>query len=90
MLSIPEILDLTYTTATTRCGGCSNRCMLTTNKFPGGRRHVTGNRCEKGLGGTASQDKGPNVAAYKLERMFAYPPLPVSQAPRGRLAFPGF
>lgn len=89
MLSIPEILDLTYTTATTRCGGCSNRCMLTINKFPGGRRHVTGNRCEKGLGGTASQDKGPNVAAYKLERMFAYPPLPVSQAPGADWHSPG-
>ena len=88
MLPIPEILTLTYTTATTRCGGCSNRCMLTINKFPGGRRHVTGNRCEKGLGGGASQDKGPNVAAYKLERMFAYPPLPVSQAPRGQIGIP--
>ena len=88
MLSMPEILDLTYTTATTRCGGCSNRCMLTINKFPGDRRHVTGNRCEKGLGRTAAQDKGPNVAAYKLERMFAYPPLPVSQAPRGQIGIP--
>ena len=36
MLPIPEILALTYTTATTRCGGCSNRCMLTINQFPGG------------------------------------------------------
>ena len=38
-----EILALTYTTATTRCGGSApNRCMLTINQFPGGRRHVTG------------------------------------------------
>ena len=88
MLPIPEILALTYTTATTRCGGCSNRCMLTINQFPGGRRHVTGNRCEKGLGGGVSQDKGPNVVDYKLERMFAYPPVPVDQAPRGRIGIP--
>ena len=84
MLPIPEILALTYTTATTRCGGCSNRCMLTINQFPGGRRHVTGNRCEKGLGGGVSQDKGPNVVDYKLERMFAYPPVPVDHLPSGR------
>ena len=74
-LPLNDILNLTYTTSTTRCGGCSNRCMLTINKFPGGRRHVTGNRCEKGLGGTGTGRKGPNVMAYKLKRMFDYPPL---------------
>ena len=74
-LPLNDILNLTYTTSTTRCGGCSNRCMLTINKFPGGRRHVTGNRCEKGLGGTGTGRKGPNVTAYKLKRMFDYPPL---------------
>ena len=74
-LPLNDILNLTYTTSATRCGGCSNRCMLTINKFPGGRRHVTGNRCEKGLGGTGTGRKGPNVMAYKLKRMFDYPPL---------------
>ena len=74
-LPLNDILNLTYTTSTTRCGGCSNRCMLTINKFPGGRRHVTGNRCEKGLGGAGTGRKGPNVMAYKLKRMFDYPPL---------------
>ena len=54
----------------------------------GGRRHITGNRCEKGLGETASPDKGPNLAAYKLERLFAYPPLPEEQAPRGKIGIP--
>lgn len=88
MLSIDEILRLTYKTATARCGGCSNRCMLTINTFPGGRRHVTGNRCEKGLGAAAPQDKGPNVVAYKLQRMFDYPPLPQDQAPRGTIGIP--
>ena len=74
-LPLNDILNLTYTTSATRCGGCSNRCMLTINKFPGGRRHVTGNRCEKGLGGAGTGRKGPNVMAYKLNRMFDYPPL---------------
>ena len=49
--------------------------MLTINKFPGGRRHVTGNRCEKGLGGAGTGRKGPNVTDYKLKRMFDYPSL---------------
>ena len=85
-LPLADILNLTYTTATTRCGGCSNHCMLTINKFPGGRRHVTGNRCEKGLGGSGSGQKGPNLMAYKLQRMFDYPPL--ENAPRGQIGIP--
>ena len=88
MLSLDEMLALTYTSSTGRCGGCANHCMLTVNKFPGGRRHITGNRCEKGLGGSASQDKGPNVIAYKLKRLFDYEPLPKNEAPRGVIGIP--
>ena len=84
----PETLTgLQWTTATTRCGGCENRCMLTVNTFPGGRRHITGNRCEKGLGRTAgAREKGPNVPAYKLKRMFDYAPR--EEAPRGGIGIP--
>lgn len=88
MLPLDEIQKLTYTTATTRCGRCSNNCMLTINKFSGGRRHITGNRCEKGLGAAGATEKGPNVVAYKLNRMFDYPPLPAEQAPMGEIGIP--
>ena len=85
MLSVDEILSLTYTTKTTRCGGCTNNCMLTINRFPGGRRHITGNRCERGAGG-ANTAKAPNLVAYKRQRMFDYPnPL---EAPRGSIGIP--
>ena len=55
MLPLDDILQLTWKTATTRCQGCNNHCMLTVNRFPGGRVHITGNRCEKGLGRTATR-----------------------------------
>ena len=87
-LPIEDILALKYTTRTARCQGCSNHCMLTVNNFGGGRRHITGNRCEKGLGSTASADKGPNVVQRKLERLFAYEPLPEDKAPRGVIGIP--
>jgi len=74
-LPIQDILGLQWQTRTARCQGCTNHCMLTVSLFPGGRRHITGNRCEKGLGGTGTGRKGPNVMAYKLKRMFDYPPL---------------
>ena len=88
MLPLDDIVALTYTTATARCGGCSNNCMLTVNKFPGGRRHISGNRCEKGMGGAANADKGPDVLAYKLRRMFDYEPLEEKDAPRGVIGIP--
>ncbi len=88
MLSIDEITDLEYKTNAMRCNGCSNRCMLTINTFPGGRKHITGNRCEKGAGKNTDDKKGENLYAYKLNRIFEYDSLPADQAPRGVIGIP--
>ncbi len=88
MLSIEEIGALEYKTSAIRCNGCSNRCMLTINTFPGGRKHITGNRCEKGAGQSTSAQKGENLYAYKLQRLFDYEPLPAETAPRGVIGIP--
>ncbi len=88
MLSVDKIINLKYTTKATRCNGCSNRCMLTINTFPGGRRHITGNRCEKGAGNALNAEKGENLYAYKLERIFGYEPLDAATAPRGIIGIP--
>jgi len=85
MLPLDEILDLTYTTKTARCGRCQNNCLLTVNTFPGGRKHITGNRCERGLGGDGGE-KAPNLVAYKRRRLFDYP-MP-EDAPRGVIGIP--
>jgi len=86
MLSLEEIGSLSYTTTTTHCGGCSNNCMLTVNCFPNGKRHITGNRCEKPLRGETAAKKGENMVAYKQRRIFDYPPL--DDAPRGVIGIP--
>ena len=86
MLSLEEIGQLTYKTKTTHCGGCSNSCMLTVNIFPGGRRHITGNRCEKGIGGGGSGKKGEDMVAYKRHRIFDQAVL--EDAPRGQIGLP--
>ncbi len=88
MLSIPEVLRLTYTSETKRCGGCANNCMLTINTFDGGRSHITGNRCEKGLGNSEKQQSAPNLFVYKRKRMFQYAPLSENFAPRGTIGIP--
>ena len=88
MLELDEILNMTYKTATTHCGGCSNNCMLTINTFPGGRRHITGNRCERGMGGSKTGRKGINLVEYKRRRIFDYESLPEENAPRGTIGIP--
>lgn len=88
MLSMDEILSLTYSSSTRRCGGCANNCMLTVSTFSGGRSHITGNRCEKGLGGTEESKSAPNLLEYKRKRIFHYPPLPEKDAPRGTIGIP--
>ncbi len=86
MLPLEKIESLSYTVKNVRCGGCSNNCMLTVNAFSGGKRHITGNRCEKPLGGDTATRRGENMAAYKRRRIFDYAPL--SQAPRGTIGIP--
>ena len=70
MLPLDEILNLTYSAKTARCGGCENHCMLTVNTFAGGRRHITGNRCEKPLGAAGKTHRAPNMPAYKRQTAF--------------------
>ncbi|MEJ8303869.1 acyl-CoA dehydratase activase-related protein [Saccharibacillus sacchari] len=71
-----------------RCGLCGNNCMLTVNRFGDGREYITGNRCERGAGGEKNPEGIPNLFDYKLERLFGYKPLPMEQAPRGRVGIP--
>ena len=88
MLSIDEINELTYTTSMAKCNGCTNNCRLTINKFSGGRRFISGNRCERGLGKEKAKSDVPNLFAYKNERYFGYTPLAPSEAKRGTVGIP--
>ena len=88
MLSLDGITELTFTTSTARCGRCTNNCMLTVSTFPGGRKHITGNRCERGLGSNAAGPKGANLIEFKRRRIFGYEPLAEENAPRGVIGIP--
>ncbi len=88
ILPFEEIEALEYQASTIRCKGCSNQCILTVNQFDGGRRHITGNRCERGAQEQNAPEKGENLAKYKLDRIFGYDPLPIEKAPRGVIGLP--
>lgn len=77
-----------YETSMTRCKGCTNSCLLTINKFSDGRRFISGNRCEKGIGGQKNKENIPNLFEYKMHRIFDYEPLDADKAPRGVVGIP--
>ncbi|MBQ9827205.1 MAG: 2-hydroxyacyl-CoA dehydratase [Lachnospiraceae bacterium] len=88
MLSLQEITELQYKTSMTRCRGCTNSCHLTINNFGGGRRFISGNRCEVGLGREKKNKDIPNLFEYKLHRYLDYMPLETGKAYRGTVGIP--
>ena len=91
MLSLDEIINLSFETSMSRCKICNNNCVLTINKFSGERKFISGNRCERGLG----KDKPasdhltvPDLFDYKYHRIFDYPALKPDKAIRGIIGIP--
>lgn len=88
MLNLDQINALKFETSMAKCQGCTNNCRLTINKFTGGRQYISGNRCERGIGKAKSDNKVPNLFAYKLDRLFSYKPLDETEARRGSVGIP--
>ena len=89
MLSLEDIINLKFESSMARCKGCTNHCLLTINKFSGGRQFISGNRCEHGLGKEKTNKDIPNLYEYKNKRLFAhYKPLPAEKAYRGKVGIP--
>ena len=67
MISASDLRQFSHTSKSTVCHGCMNRCHLTVNSFSGGRRYISGNRCEKGLGIAKEAKDVPNLYAFKRD-----------------------
>ncbi|MFV0343795.1 MAG: acyl-CoA dehydratase activase-related protein [Anaerocolumna sp.] len=88
MLTIDQINALTIESSMARCKLCTNNCRLTVNKFSDGRKYISGNRCERGLGLPKNKDNIPNLFEYKLNSLFSYKPLENEKAYRGKVGIP--
>lgn len=88
MLPIDQINNLEFTTTMSRCRGCTNNCLLTINKFSGGRQFITCNRCERGAGGQKNKDNIPNLYEYKSKLLFDRETLDEKEAVRGTVGIP--
>ncbi len=83
ILSREELLRFEQKTTSTRCQGCQNHCLLTISRFEGGRRFVSGNRCEKMTGG--GKATLPNLYEEKRRMLREYRP---GERRLGRIGIP--
>lgn len=68
------------------CPGCTNHCRLTVNTFADGRKFISGNQCERGLGKTDSQIKKiPNLHEFKRNYLTD---LKSTEGKRGKIGIP--
>jgi len=83
-----ELAGFSHTSRSVRCGLCSNHCDLTVNTFSGGRRFLSGNRCERPLG-RGDAGKLPDLYTWKLDYLkeTAYTPRG-DAAPLGKIGLP--
>ena len=88
LLQPDRLRCFSYTTTATRCIGCQNQCYLTVNRFMDGKRHISGNRCERGAQEHAVNNAMPNLFDEKYRRLFCYAPLPLEKASRGVVGIP--
>jgi predicted CoA-substrate-specific enzyme activase len=87
LISFDDLEKFAYQTKFTRCKKCTNNCLLTINSFTNGRKFISGNRCERGIG-IDEKNKIPNIFEYKANRLFQYRPLEKMNAPRGIIGIP--
>ena len=65
ILSKAELDSFEHTAKSTVCRGCTNNCHLTVNTFSGGKKFISGNQCEKGLGLSEKTENVPNLHEFK-------------------------
>jgi len=71
IISAQELTDFTHTVKTANCGLCGNNCLLSINTFSGGRRYISGNKCERPITKRTS-DPEHNIYKYKQDLLEAY------------------
>ena len=85
LLSLTQLGEFVHTVKGMTCGLCNNHCHLTVNTFAGGKRFISGNRCERPITHMAPKDD-LNLYRQKLELLKQ---LPVNDNPtRGEIGVP--
>ncbi len=85
LITPEELKSFAHSARSAVCNGCGNNCRLTVNTFSGGKRYVSGNKCEKGAGNKDENENLPNLYRYKRDKIAA---LGTSNGSRGTIGLP--
>ena len=95
LLDLEHLTNIKLDTSVKRCQGCSNKCLLTINRFTENEIFISGNRCENGAFLNGDKDvvnkneKDINLFKYKYNRLFKhYKSLDNEKAIRGQIGIP--
>ncbi len=84
LISPEALAAFTHTSTLVNCGLCTNKCALTVNTFSGGKKYISGNRCERPIKGSGSQEL-PNLYQWKQQRLAGLTSRPGT---RGKIGIP--
>ncbi len=65
LITSEALKRFTHTSKSAVCNGCTNHCHLTVNTFSEGKKFISGNQCEKGLGLETVSGEMPNLHEFK-------------------------
>ncbi len=89
LISPDALSTFTHTSKSAVCKGCTNHCHLTVNTFSEGKKFISGNQCQKGLGLDAPLENLPNLHAFKRDYLTGLcDSLPKNRPMRGTIGLP--
>ena len=75
LLTLEELEGFTQKVRSVNCGLCGNNCQLTVNIFPGGKKYISGNRCDRPVSHRGAENP-LNLYEYKQRLLAEYKPRP--------------
>ena len=84
LISREGLAAFSHTAKAATCHGCANSCRLTINIFSDGKRFISGNQCQKGLGLPVTSEL-PNLYAWKRDALASLAP---GEGTRGTIGLP--
>ncbi len=73
LISPESLHTFQHTSKAATCQGCTNHCRLTINSFGGGKKFISGNQCQKGLG-LRDAEELPNLYGWKRDALMSLQP----------------
>lgn len=68
LISKEELEDFSYASRNSQCRGCTGNCSINIITFNGGRKFISGNRCEKGAG-LKKAEENLDLFDYKYKKL---------------------